>query len=174
MATWRCSPSEDRKAAVSCFRCRVPGSSLLARGGQAVPLPVVWAGEAGSSQCVEPGSWGAPGSQWIHGGDGPPPPPLTHLPGRWWATGVVGSSRDFSLLGSRSQESDFKTASLVVGYEIEIAVSPHSLSWCPLTYCACSSCGWPWQSLEPCGQGGLCPCPSLSAPCLRLWAVGAP
>lgn len=44
----------------------------------------------------------------------PPPLPLTHLPGRWWAARVVGSSRDFSSLGSSSQASDFKATSLVV------------------------------------------------------------
>lgn len=40
--------------------------------------------------------------------------PLTHLPGRWWAAGVVGSSRDLSPVGSRSQASNFKAASVVV------------------------------------------------------------
>lgn len=44
----------------------------------------------------------------------PAPSTLTHLPGRWWAARVVGSSLDFSPLSSRSQASDFKAASLVV------------------------------------------------------------
>lgn len=44
----------------------------------------------------------------------PPPLPRPHLPGRWWAASMVGSSRGFSLLGCRSQGSDFNAASLVV------------------------------------------------------------
>lgn len=100
----------------------VPGSfSPGKRRQQAVPVLCGWgrshvgvgmekpAGEAGGR------AWGLRQRsadllrRWC-----PPPVPLTHLPGRWWAAGAVGSSRDFSPFGSRSQASDFKAASLVV------------------------------------------------------------
>lgn len=83
----------------------------------------------------------------------PPPLPLTHLPGRWWAARVVGSSRDFSPLGSRSQASDFKAASLVVKSRQESVpqfselVSPAELCqpWVPMAACVAAP-GPPWAS----------------------------
>lgn len=104
----------------------VPGSfSPGKRRQQAVPVLCGW-GRLRVGHGVEKpaGRAGRPGGLRQRSADllrrrCPPPVPLTHLPGRWWAAGAVGSSRDFSPFGSRSQASDFKAASLVVKSRLE-------------------------------------------------------
>lgn len=136
------------------------GAVLLARGGNRQCRFYVVGGDRMSALgCTEAsqGSQAGPGltqrsadllRRWC-----PPPLPLTHLPGRWWAARVVGSSRDFSPLGSRSQASDFKAASLVVKSRQESVpqfselVSPAELCqpWVPMVACVAAP-GPPWAS----------------------------
>lgn len=121
VAMWWCSSSEDRKAAVSCFRCWGPWELL---SWQEEPTGSAGLCGWGRSHVSYGTHRSQPGRQ---AGLGltqrsadllrrrcPPPLPLTHLPGRWWAAIVVGNSRDFSPFGFRSRASDFKAASLVV------------------------------------------------------------
>lgn len=106
---WPRSSLEDRKAAVSCFRCWGPWELLF------------WHKEASGEEGT--GSGGLCGHGGLYAGCGlqkparqpglrliqrstdpwrrwwPPPLPRPHLPGRWWAASMVGSSRGFSLLG---------------------------------------------------------------------------
>lgn len=160
---WPCGSVPHRGQESCSFLFPVLGSlgaSLLARGGNRQRWFYVVGGDRMSALgCAEAslGSRAGPGlmqrsvdllRRWCL-----PPLPLTHLPGRWWAAGVVGSSWDLSPLGSRSQASDFKDASLVVKSRQESV--PSSLIWCPLPSSA--SCRCPWQPLRPHGQGLLCP-----------------
>lgn len=96
------------------------GASLLARRGNR-QCWFVWLGEIACRPQDAQKPAREPARPGAHAGVSgsaaemvPAPSALTHLPGRWWAARVVGSSRDFSPLGSRSQASDFKAASLVV------------------------------------------------------------
>lgn len=97
------------------------GASRLTRGGnRQCRVYVVGGDRMSATGCIEARQAGRPGGsgrgQRICCGDSGRPldRPLTHLPGRWWAAGVVGSSRDLSPVGSRSQASNFKAASVVV------------------------------------------------------------
>lgn len=121
VAMWQCSSSEDRKAAVSCFRCWGPWERLSWQEEATGSAGFMWLGEIACrpQDAQKPAREPArPGAHTEVSGSAaemvPAPSALTHLPGRWWAARVVGSSRDFSPLGSRSQASDFKAASLVV------------------------------------------------------------
>jgi hypothetical protein len=77
------------------------------------------------------------------------PLPRPHLPGRWWAASMVGSSRGFSALGCRRQGSDFNAASLVVKSRRESTLSS-SLSWCfCLALPALGACGCLWDPGGP-------------------------
>lgn len=151
----------------SCsFLFPVPGSlgaPLLARGGSRQWRFYVVGGDrmSATGRRSQPPGRRAGGSgrsadplrRWC-----PPPVPLTHLPGRWWAAGAVGSSRDFSPFGSRSQASDFKAASLVVKSRLEsvplvLGAGVPCLAL-PAVGVHGSLCGSP---RDPGGQGVLCP-----------------
>lgn len=90
------------------------GASLLAEEAsgeeaQAVVVSVVGEDRMSAAGCrgSQPGQPGRPErsrrGQRIHPLRRwwPPPLPRPHLPGRWWAVLVVGSSRGFSLFGCR-------------------------------------------------------------------------
>lgn len=161
---WQRSSSEDRKAAVSCFQCWGPWEPLSWQEEATGSAGFMWSGEIACRLRGTEASLGSQAGQGLTQRSAdllrrwcPPPLPLTHLPGRWWAARVVGSSRDFSPLGSSSQASDFKAASLVVKSRQESV--PRSLSWCPLPSSASCGCPWqsPWQPLRPPWAGSALP-----------------